>query len=291
MKLKRVMALALATAMVASVAGCAKVKSISNDDFNSACDKQGAEEVDYDEVGDDEDLLEDGYYTVVDADQIEEIMSDPYASMYMSQIDVPLDYDDIEIMSLFVKAEGFDDLSDIEDPEDLADAQCNVVIGMQITLTEEDMVSDLFDGIADALDDNLDYDVADFSNSEYYTGKNEGFIKINVSAQDLVAAFRESDIYGYLSDMGEDMDDLEDVLDNLNGSICIAIYAKDNNVVIVAGFCLGEELSLLDSFCSDLGVQSPSKVPSNAEFSQAIIDAVDDSLGSLMALSAAYTDN
>ena len=35
MKLKRVMALALAAARVASVAGCAKVKSISNDDFNT----------------------------------------------------------------------------------------------------------------------------------------------------------------------------------------------------------------------------------------------------------------
>ena len=52
MKLKRVVALMLAASMLAAVAGCSKVKKITHDDFVNACDKMGAEEVDYDDSND-----------------------------------------------------------------------------------------------------------------------------------------------------------------------------------------------------------------------------------------------
>ncbi|MCR5592526.1 MAG: hypothetical protein K6F79_02085 [Saccharofermentans sp.] len=292
MKLKKFMSLALAAAMVASVAGCAKVKSISSDDFISACDKQDAQEVDYDDANDaDPDDLEDGLYTVLDSDQIEEIMDDPYTSMSISQmgVEIPYDSDDIESMVIYAKMNGVDDIDSVSDPEDLGDIETNGVVGVQITMTEADMVPELFDAIADAFDDGLDYEVDSFSGNEYYTGKNEGYLRVNISVEDLVAAFRDSDIYGYLGDMsGDDMDDLEDVLDNLTGNLCVAVYAKGENIVIVVGFSIGSDVTLLDSFCSDLGVQSPSKVPANADLPVAIMDAVDDSLGSLMSMYSTY---
>ena len=77
MKLKRVVALMLAASMLAAVAGCSKVKKVTGADFVAACEKIGAEEVDYEDMNEvEESDLEDGVYSVLDSDDIEDGLDD-----------------------------------------------------------------------------------------------------------------------------------------------------------------------------------------------------------------------
>ena len=289
MKMKRIVALALAASLVASFAGCAKVKSISNDDFNAACEAQGAEEVDYDDMESDEDAVEDGVYCVLDSDDIEEIMSDEYTSYTLEQYDLSFDWEDVELASVFMKGSGIEDIDDISDPEDLADVEADLAVGIQITFSEDDKTEDFFNSIADAMDEQLDVNIDDLSGSEYYLGKNEGYLKINISAEDLAAAFLESELYEILGDMDEDsLSDVEEVIDSISGNICVASYMKGENLVVVIGAGLNSDTATLDSFCSDLGIASPSKVSANAELAQAIMDMLDDQLGSMLRMFSSY---
>lgn len=292
MKLKRVVALMLAASMLAAVAGCSKVKKVTGADFVAACEKMGAEEVDYEDMNEvEESDLEDGVYSVLDSDDIEDLYEDyesssSSSSMSMYSISAPdvesiVDADDLEEMTIFAKMDqNFDDISD---PDEIENLDVNGVVGIQMTLTDSDMVEDFMDGIADSLDE-YGIDVEDLSSDEYYVGKNEAYLRISVSAEDLVAAFLESDTYGYL----EMMDlDIEDALESLTGDLAVATYINGENVVVLIGMGINNTTEYLDEFCGDLGLSSPSKLPSNPEIAESICDTIDDTLGSMLSSFAA----
>lgn len=291
MKLKRVVALMLAASMLAAVAGCSKVKKVTGADFVAACEKIGAGEVDYEGMNEvEESDLEDGVYCVLDSDDIEDLYEDyesssSSSSMGMS-VSVPdvesiVDADDLEEMTVFAKMDQ--NMDDISDPDDIENLDVNGVVGIQMTLTDSDMVEDFMDGIADSLDE-YGIDVEDLSSDEYYVGKNEAYLRISVSAEDLVAAFLESDTYGYL----EMMDlDIEDALGSLTGDLAVATYINGENVVVLIGMGINNTTEYLDEFCGDLGLSSPSKLPSNPEIAESICDTIDDTLGSMLSSFAA----
>lgn len=292
MKLKRVVALMLAASMLAAVAGCSKVKKVTGADFVAACEKMGAEEVDYEDMNEvEESDLEDGVYCVLDSDDIADLYEDyesssSSSSMSMYSISAPdvesiVDADDLEEMTVFAKMDqNFDDISD---PDDIENLDVNGVVGIQMTLTDSDMVEDFMDGIADSLDE-YGIDVEALSSDEYYVGKNEAYLRISVSAEDLVAAFLESETYGYL----EMMDlDIEDALESLTGDLAVATYINGENVVVLIGMGINNTTEYLDEFCGDLGLSSPSKLPSNPEIAESICDTIDDTLGSMLSSFAA----
>ena len=292
MKLKRVVALMLAASMLAAVAGCSKVKKVTGADFVAACEKIGAEEVDYEDMNEvEESDLEDGVYSVLDSDDIEDLYEDyesssSSSSMGMYSVSVPdvesiVDADDLEEMTVFAKMDQ--NMDDISDPDDIENLDVNGVVGIQMTLTDSDMVEDFMDGIADSLDE-YGIDVEDLSSDEYYVGKNEAYLRISVSAEDLVAAFLDSDTYGYL----EMMDiDIEDALESLTGDLAVATYINGENVVVLIGMGINNTTEYLDEFCADLGLSSPSKLPSNPEIAESICDTIDDTLGSMLSSFAA----
>ena len=292
MKLKRVVALMLAASMLAAVAGCSKVKKVTGADFVAACEKIGAEEVDYEDMNEvEESDLEDGVYSVLDSDDIEDLYEDyesssSSSSMSMYSISAPdvesiVDADDLEEMTVFAKMDqNFDDISD---PEDIENLDVNGVVGIQMTLTDSDMVEDFMGGIADSLDE-YGIDVEDLSSDEYYVGKNEAYLRISVSAEDLVAAFLDSETYGYLEMMDVD---IEDALESLTGDLAVATYINGENVVVLIGMGINNTTEYLDEFCGDLGLSSPSKLPSNPEIAESICDTLDDTLGSMLSSFAA----
>ena len=292
MKLKRVVALMLAASMLAAVAGCSKVKKVTGADFVAACEKIGAEEVDYEDMNEvEESDLEDGIYCVLDSDDIADLYEDyesssSSSSMGMYSLSAPdvesiVDADDLEEMTVFAKMDQ--NIDDISDPDDIEDLDVNGVVGIQMTLTDSDMVEDFMDGIADSLDE-YGIDVEDLSSDEYYVGKNEAYLRISVSAEDLVAAFLDSDTYGYL----EMMDlDIEDALGSLTGDLAVATYINGENVVVLIGVGVNNTTEYLDEFCGDLGLSSPSKLPSNPEIAESICNTIDDTLGSMLSSFAA----
>ena len=294
MKFKKVIALMIAASMVAAVAGCSKVKKITAEDFADACEKIGAEEVDYDDMSDvDASDREDGVYCVLDSDDIEDMYeqyenSSSAGSLGMVGMSMPdassfIDADDMENMTVLIKMD--DNIDDINDPEDIEDLDVNMLVGIHVTLTAADMAEDIMDNMADSLDD-MDIDVEDLSSDEYYVGKNEAYLRFNVSAEDLIAAFLESETCGYLDDMDIDV---EDYVEGLTGDLCIATYINGENMVVVIGASVNNATEFLDEFCGDLGISSPSSLDSNTMVAEAICDYIDNTVGAMLSAFAAYS--
>ena len=289
MKFKKIVSALLAVSMVAAFAGCSKVKAISEEDFINACENLGAEEIDSEDVnGISDSDREDGVYMIFDSDYIEENLNSNTASaslgvygMSAPSVDQIVDPDDIEEMVVYLRmTENTDDISGTDD---IADLEADIAIGMHITLSDADQVEDIMEGLADVLDDTCNIDVKDLSSDEYYLNNNQAYMKVHVDAQDIVAAFLESDIYDLLSSFNSDMDDLEDALGDLNGGLDAAFYINGENIVIVFGVNINEDPEFLNDLCSELGIADPSKLSSNEAVAQGIIDYIDDTFGSMIA--------
>ena len=295
MKMKKMVAMILAVSVMGSVAGCSSVKSASADDFIDSCDSLGFDEVDVDDwSGLDDDALADGIYCVMDRDYIEdEITDEVWSFLKLYDCDLNLDRDDIEQIALMVQ---FDEsvFDDVVHPSDIEDIETSFIGGVQITLSDYD--ADTYEGIMDAADDILDkihVDVDDLSSSEYRLTKNGGFILLNVNIEDFVDAFVESDIFELLEDHAEDDDDVEDfleILDELTGCLSFGLYARDENVVVVLSLSLNQAPEQLNDLCSDLKLTDPSRLPSNQDAIDGIIDALDDSLGLYLNRAASAPD-
>ena len=292
MKFKKIVSVVLAMSMMAAFAGCSKVKSISGEDFVKACENMGAEEVDPEDSNDvDEDDYENGVYMILDQDYIEEHMSDADTSAGMYGIDTPdfsavINTDDIEEMTVFVKADQ--NIDHINSADDIEDLEMDAVAAVQITLSEDDLAEDIMANLADSIDEYLGIDVEDLSSNEYYTGKNQGYLKVHVDAEDIVAAFLDSDIYDLISAFSEDSDEIEEQLESMTGGVSTAFYINGENIVILIGVNVTEDNALLSDFCSELGVADPSKLPSNPEVAEGIINYVDDTFGSLISTYSSY---
>lgn len=293
MKLKKLTAVLLTLSLVASVAGCSKVKSVSAEDFIAACEKMDASEVDPEDMSDlDADDYEDGVYCVMDADYIEDNWDDAegdinaYSAYGLSTPNVFDDFEaeDFEQMVVFCKM-AQDGVDDINAPEDVEDATFDIVMGMQITLADDDRTEEIMNNIADLLDE-INIDVDDLSSGEYGASSKEGFLKLHMDLAEFAQAIKDSDAYDMLSGFAGDMDDIDAVLDSLSGDLAVAVYVKGQNIVIVVGSALNQDADLLPTFCSKLGVGDPLKVDSNELIAEGLCDYIDDKVGTLLGLAA-----
>ncbi|MCQ2516852.1 MAG: hypothetical protein MJ094_08325 [Saccharofermentans sp.] len=270
MKMKKIVAVALTLSMVIGIAGCSKSKKITTDSFVSVVESMGASEVKFSKLNRvDQDDIEEGVYSQFDGSDIEDM--DGYEAV-ADRFDFPFEAEDIVSGAVYVRATNFD----VEEPEDLEDAEIDAIIATQITLSE-DMSDDVIEYYADLLD-MISVDIDDLSDEEY--SEKDGTLRINVDVEDLVARIPDLSIFQLLMAFSEEdvQNTINDVIDNASGNVCLGVYVNGESVVVVIGVGYGVTPELVGDLCSDLGLESPLDVDANSDIANGIMDMVEDEI-------------
>lgn len=281
-KVKIISCLVAATMVLGLAAGCSKTKKVTTDSVEKACEKLGYDEYDVDDLNEsdlDPGDLDDGIYVIIDEDDIEDLADENEASISSFGLDEVLEADDIESAALFIKGDGLEDFSDdvdgLQDIDNLADAEFELLIGMQTTLKDDDKVDDIMDYLEDMLDE-YDLDVDDLTAQEYYRSKTEGYLKFNLDIQDLWAIAQENDDLMDLLEDADMEDEFEDLFDSVSGNICVSYQISGNNLIMVIGVAFNSKGDCLNDMCSKLGIDNPSKLKTNQDFAESIVESVMD---------------
>ena len=279
-RIKIISCIVTAAMVLGLAAGCSKTKKVTTESVEKACEALDYEEYD---VGDLEDGqlepgdIDDGIYVVIDGDDIEDLADENEASVSSIGLDEVLESDDIESAALFIKGDGLEDFADdvdgLQDIENLADAEFELIIGMQATLKDDDKVEDIMDYLEDMLDE-YDLDVDDLTAQEYYRSKTEGYLKFNIDIQELWAIAQENDDLMDLLEEADMEDQIEDLFDSVSGNICVSYQISGNNLIVVVGAAFNSKGDSLNDMCSKLGIDNPSKLKTNEVFAEGIIDSL-----------------
>jgi hypothetical protein len=279
-RIKIISCIVTAAMILGLAAGCSKTKKVTTESVEKACEALDYEEYD---VGDLEDGqlepgdIDDGIYVVIDGDDIEDLADENEASVSSIGLDEVLESDDIESAALFIKGDGLEDFADdvdgLQDIENLADAEFELIIGMQATLKDDDKVEDIMDYLEDMLDE-YDLDVDDLTAQEYYRSKTEGYLKFNIDIQELWAIAQENDDLMDLLEEADMEDQIEDLFDSVSGNICVSYQISGNNLIVVVGAAFNSKGDSLNAMCSKLGIDNPSKLKTNEVFAEGIIDSL-----------------
>ena len=261
-------------------AGCSKTKKVTTESVEKACEALDYEEYDVDDLEDGQlepGDIDDGIYVVIDGDDIEDLADENEASVSSIGLDEVLEADDVESAALFIKGDGLEDFADdvdgLQDIENLADAEFELIIGMQATLKDDDKVEDIMDYLEDMLDE-YDLDVDDLTAQEYYRSKTEGYLKFNIDIQDLWEIAQENDDLMDLLEEADMEDQIEDLFDSVSGNICVSYQISGNNLIVVIGAAFNSKGDSLNDMCSKLGIDNPSKLKTNEAFAEGIIDSL-----------------
>lgn len=292
-RIKIISCIVTAAMILGLAAGCSKTKKVTTESVEKACEALDYEEYD---VGDLEDGqlepgdIDDGIYVVIDGDDIEDLADENEASVSSIGLDEVLEADDVESAALFIKGDGLEDFADdvdgLQDIENLADAEFELIIGMQATLKDDDKVEDIMDYLEDMLDE-YDLDVDDLTAQEYYRSKTEGYLKFNIDIQELWAIAQENDDLMDLLEEADMEDQIEDLFDSVSGNICVSYQISGNNLIVVIGAAFNSKGDSLNDMCSKLGIDNPSKLKTNEVFAEGIIDSLMSNVAKYM--SYAYT--
>lgn len=279
-RIKIISCIVTAAMVLGLAAGCSKTKKVTTESVEKACEALDYEEYD---VGDLEDGqlepgdVDDGIYVVIDGDDIEDLADENEASVSSIGLDEVLESDDVESAALFIKGDGLEDFADdvdgLQDIENLADAEFELIIGMQATLKDDDKVEDIMDYLEDMLDE-YDLDVDDLTAQEYYRSKTEGYLKFNIDIQELWAIAQENDDLMDLLEEADMEDQIEDLFDSVSGNICVSYQISGNNLIVVVGAAFNSKGDSLNDMCSKLGIDNPSKLKTNEVFAEGIIDSL-----------------
>lgn len=281
MKRTKIIACLTISAMVLGLAaGCSKTKKVTTDSVEKACESLDYDELDVDDFQNGElepSDLDDGIYVVFDEDDIEDLADENESSVSSIGLDEVLEDDDVESAAIFFKSNGLEDFADdvdgLSDIENLGDAEFDLVIGMQATLKDDDKVDDIMDYLEDMLDE-YDLDVDDLTSQEYYRSKTEGYLKFNIDIQDFWAIAQENDDLMDLLEEADMEDEIEDLFDEISGNFCVSYQISGNNLIVVIGAALNSKCDSLDAVCSKLGIENPSKLKTNEEFAESIVDTL-----------------
>ena len=292
-RIKIISCIVTAAMVLGLAAGCSKTKKVTTESVEKACEALDYEEYD---VGDLEDGqlepgdIDDGIYVVIDGDDIEDLADENEASVSSIGLDEVLEADDVESAALFIKGDGLEDFADdvdgLQDIENLADAEFELIIGMQATLKDDDKVEDIMDYLEDMLDE-YDLDVDDLTAQEYYRSKTEGYLKFNIDIQELWAIAQENDDLMDLLEEADMEDQIEDLFDSVSGNICVSYQISGNNLIVVIGAAFNSKGDSLNDMCSKLGIDNPSKLKTNEAFAEGIIDSLISNVAKYMSYSYA----
>lgn len=276
MKRFKVVAGVLSVAMLAGIfAGCSKTTKIDCDKFVKACEKLKLEELDFDESP--EDGLEDGCYSYVSEDDVEDYSDDIDYFLSDYGLEEIVSTDDITSVAWAAKVTGAEDAEDIEDPEDLPDLKLEGAFALQVTCEEID-VEEAMEYFDDKLDE-MGLDSKDLTKAEYFASEKEGFVRFHVDIAELLKIAQENDDLMDLISETYDEDDFADLCKDLSGDVAISIEINENNIFVIAGGSFNEKTSTLNSFCSAFGASNnPTKVPMNKDICADALDQLIDSL-------------
>lgn len=271
---KRIIAAIVAASMIMTVAGCSKTKTITVDSFSKAAESLGCDEVDPEDFEEDfTDDLEDGIYTVIDRDYIEDNEDNLEYSLKSYGLDDIIDVDDVEGMAMLMKGSGFDDLEDIDDPDDIEDLKVDFAVVVTIELNNKIDVEDVMDELADKLDD-ADIEVDDLPSNEFYSSASAGYFRENIDIKDAVSIILDNDDVQDLLDAMDDSDDLTDVLEALSGQACIDFEVSQKSITVAVGFGINSDASTLAAACNKLGLKNVTSFKTNSDLVEAVIDTV-----------------
>lgn len=279
-RIKIISCIVTAAMVLGLAAGCSKTKKVTTESVEKACEALDYEEYDVDDLEDGQlepGDIDDGIYVVIDEDDIEDLADENEASVSSIGLDEVLEADDVESAALFIKGDGLEDFADdvdgLQDIENLADAEFELIIGMQATLKDDDKVEDIMDYLEDMLDE-YDLDVDDLTAQEYYRSKTEGYLKFNIDIQELWAIAQENDDLMDLLEEADMEDQIEDLFDSVSGNICVSYQISGNNLIVVVGAAFNSKGDSLNDMCSKLGIDNPSKLKTNEVFAEGIIDSL-----------------
>ena len=279
-RIKIISCIVTAAMILGLAAGCSKTKKVTTESVEKACEALDYEEYDVDDLEDGQlepGDIDDGIYVVIDGDDIEDLADENEASVSSIGLDEVLEADDVESAALFIKGDGLEDFADdvdgLQDIENLADAEFELIIGMQATLKDDDKVEDIMDYLEDMLDE-YDLDVDDLTAQEYYRSKTEGYLKFNIDIQDLWEIAQENDDLMDLLEEADMEDQIEDLFDSVSGNICVSYQISGNNLIVVIGAAFNSKGDSLNDMCSKLGIDNPSKLKTNEVFAEGIIDSL-----------------
>lgn len=283
MKRTKIISCLVVSAMVLGLAaGCSKAKKVTTDSVEKACEALDYEEYDIDDFKDGElepSDIDDGVYFVFDADDIEDMEEENESVVSSLGLDDVLESDDIESAAIFMKGNGIEDFADdvdgLTDIEGVEDCEFDLVIGLQATLTDDDMVDDIMDYVEDMLDD-YDLDVDDLSGKEYYRSKTEGYLQFNIDLEDFAKIALDNDDFTDLMEQTGSEDDIEDLLESITGNVCVSYQISGNNLIIVVGFSINSKPESLNDMCGKIGLSDPSKLKTNEVFAESIIESLVD---------------
>ena len=281
-RIKIISCIVTAAMVLGLAAGCSKTKKVTTEQVEKACEKLGYDEYDVDDLNE-SDLepgdLDDGIYVIIDEDDIEDLADENEASISSFGLDEVLEADDVESAALFIKGDGLEDFADdvdgLQDIENLGDAEFDLVIGMQATLKDDDKVEDIMDYLEDMLDE-YDLDVDDLTAQEYYRSKTEGYLKFNIDIQDLWTIAQDNDDLMDLLEEADMEDQIEDLFDSVSGNICVSYQISGNNLIVVIGAAFNSKGDSLNDMCSKLGIDNPSKLKTNQDFAEGIVESIMD---------------
>ena len=171
-RIKIISCIVTAAMVLGLAAGCSKTKKVTTESVEKACEALDYEEYDVDDLEDGQlepGDVDDGIYVVIDEDDIEDLADENESSVSSIGLDEVIEADDVESAALFIKGDGLEDFADdvdgLQDIENLADAEFELIIGMQATLKDDDKVEDIMDYLEEMLDE-YDLDVDDLTAQE-----------------------------------------------------------------------------------------------------------------------------
>ena len=277
MQKRRILAALLAGTFVFSMTGCKKIESVTSEEFENAWENTDADEMSFDELGElsEEDFeaqLYDGFYYTFEPDDLEYFpMIIP--TLKSANLDLNLDSDDIEQVSVGARAFLDPEDADLFDLESLNDLSFSSVAGIQITLNDSVDLDELEDGIDDLLN-SIDINIEDLSSSEYRRTKNGLSLALRVSVTDLSQSILDSDFIDLMHDNNiPEADDVEDMLEDLyDGEIILYIIASDENILILGGASVNYPVNLLIELTDELGLTDPYDLTPNTDIPNALVE-------------------
>ena len=294
MKRFKAIACVLAVAMIAGIfAGCSKTTTISTDKFAKACEKLKLDEMDFEKDEPDYDDIEDGFYAVADEDMVEDSANEMKYLLELFGLGDVIDSRDIKSLAFAAKCDGYEDLVCIGDPEELIDMKVDGAFALQVEL-DDNYVVDFMDFAEDILD-QYDISTSNLSNKEFYSSKNDGYIRFHIDVAKFAKVILDNDDIMDLVDMAYDTDDFENICNKVKGDLAISFEINGSNIFIIGGGALNTKASTLGSFTSAFGaVNNPVKVPYNGKVVEQIVDDAIDNygylLGSVAGSGASYDD-
>ena len=277
MQKRRILAALLAGTFVFSMTGCKKIESVTSEEFENAWENTDADEMSFDELEElgEEDFeaqMYDGFYYTFEPDDLEYFpMIIP--TLKSANLDLNLDSDDIEQVSVGARVFLDPEDADLFDLESLNDLSFSSVAGIQITLNDSVDLDELEDGIDDLLN-SVDINIEDLSSSEYRRTKNGLSLTLRVSVTDLSQSILDSDFIDLMHDNNiPEADDVEDMLEDLyDGEIILYIIASDENILILGGASVNYPVNLLIELTDELGLTDPYDLTPNTDIPNAIVE-------------------